>query len=267
MPSENRTPDGWRQSTLGEIAQLVMGQSPDGSDVNDDGNGTPFLQGNAEFGTRYPTAVFSCTKPGRLSKVGDILISVRAPVGEINVADREYCIGRGLAAIRMPDAERLFGWFLIEASKHRLRRVSQGSTFDAINKDDLAQLPVLLPTESERPRIGATLNAVDDAIERTRDVIDQTRRLKTALLQDLLTTGLPGRHHEFKQVRALGRIPKEWDVVHLGDLGTGDEPVAKTGPFGAQLRGEDFRDDGIPVLNIGNVQPGYLDLSRLDFVG
>ncbi len=124
-----------------------------------------------------------------------------------------------------------------------------------------------MPPVQERRRIGAILASVESAVDATRRVIEQTRRLKTAVLQDLLTRGLPGRHSEFREVKGLGQVPRKWKIVELGEMGIEDEPVTKTGPFGAQLGTKDFRDSGTPVLNIGNVQPGFLDLNELDFIG
>ncbi|MCL4743501.1 MAG: restriction endonuclease subunit S [Phycisphaerales bacterium] len=249
------------------MATVLMGQSPPGSSVNGDRAGVPFLQGNAEFGTRSPRASAWCTQPGRLAEPGDFLISVRAPVGELNIADQQYCIGRGLGAIRADAEDREFLWSALHFERRRLQRVSQGSTFDAIGRDDLEQLPLLMPPVQERRRIGAILASVESAVDATRRVIEQTRRLKTAVLQDLLTRGLPGRHSEFREVKGLGQVPRKWKIVELGEMGIEDEPVTKTGPFGAQLGTKDFRDSGTPVLNIGNVQPGFLDLNELDFIG
>src|SRR5687768_8359986 len=93
-------PEDWTRSTVTKAAAVIMGQSPDSRYVNQEEVGVPFLQGNAEFTDKNPIPSHWVTKPTKLSEKGDILISVRAPVGEINIADQEYCIGRGLAAIR-----------------------------------------------------------------------------------------------------------------------------------------------------------------------
>lgn len=217
MTGDNGIPPNWKRAALSELATVVMGTSPPGAAIHEHELGVPFLQGNAEFGTRRPTAIYHCSAPERMAKPGDVLMSVRAPVGELNLADREYCIGRGLAAIRFIESDRAYGWHALDHGKLQLRRVSQGSTFDAIGKDDLAQFTVLLPPEYERRKIGAILTAVDEAIERTRAVIDQTRRLKTALLQDLLTHGLPGRHSEFIEHKQIGKVPAAWRVMQLKD--------------------------------------------------
>tara|TARA_R110001599_G_scaffold295348_3_gene499517 strand:+ start:5515 stop:6441 length:927 start_codon:yes stop_codon:yes gene_type:complete len=92
-------PEGWSDKVLSEIANITMGQSPDGSSYNEDGNGTIFFQGSTDFGWLFPTTRKYTTAPNRLAKKGDILLSVRAPVGDMNIANNDCCIGRGLAAL------------------------------------------------------------------------------------------------------------------------------------------------------------------------
>ncbi len=99
---------------LGEVAEINMGQSPESTYVNDQNEGIPFLQGNAEFGSKNPKHKFCCTKPTKVCSAEDVLISVRAPVGDVNVADKSYCIGRGLAAVRFHKIYHRFGWFFLK---------------------------------------------------------------------------------------------------------------------------------------------------------
>ena len=135
----------FKKTMLGELAYFEMGQSPSSAVVNDEGIGTPFLQGNAKFGPRYPTPESYCTQPKKLCEPGDILISVRAPVGDLNQADQVYVIGRGLAAIRFTEIAFDFGWHLLKYWSKDLEKVAQGTTFKAISKGDLDVLEVLLP--------------------------------------------------------------------------------------------------------------------------
>ena len=99
MPSKAQIPGGWQMARLGDVAEVVMGQSPPGTTVFDrddqsnNGSGLPFVQGNAEFDGRFPVPVKWCVKPAKIAKPGDVLISVRAPVGETNLADQPLCIG------------------------------------------------------------------------------------------------------------------------------------------------------------------------------
>jgi len=96
----NAPPAGWTAATLTQVADIIAGQSPPSETYNDNGVGLPFLQGNADFSFKYPAPALWCSAPHRAARQGDTLISVRAPVGEVNRADRDYAIGRGLAAVR-----------------------------------------------------------------------------------------------------------------------------------------------------------------------
>ncbi len=208
-------PEGWENRRLADIAFVTMGQSPSSKDVNDSGNGIPFLQGNAEFNAQYPAPVKWCSTPLKLADRGDVLMSVRAPVGALNMADQKYCIGRGLAAIRFTNAIAAFGWYALLKNVQQLCNVSQGSTFGAISKKHLETLEFLLPPIPEQRKIAAILSSVDNAIEKTKAVIEQTKVVKKGLMQELLTRGIPGRHRKFLKT-PIGEIPEEWEVVVLG---------------------------------------------------
>ena len=201
-----------------------MGQSPPGITVvglHDDGEavgGLPFIQGNAEFGARFPVPNKRCTRPLKTADQGDLLISVRAPVGHTNRVDTPLAIGRGLAAVRFVYADASFGWHTVNRAREGLGRVSQGSTFEAIGSTELRALTFHLPPLSEQRAIAAVLDSIDEAIERADEVIAATERLRDALLHELLTRGLPGQHSEWKEVPGLGTIPASWNVVRLGDV-------------------------------------------------
>jgi len=210
-------PEGWRRADLSEVARIVLGQSPPSAEVTEDEEGFPFLQGNAEFGERHPKATSWAISPPRTAPPGSILISVRAPVGDVNRADLEYGIGRGLAAVAARNSaamqDYLF-WILANAQPYFDSR-KQGSTFDAINKKDLHELPTLLPPLPEQRKIAAILSSVDDAIAATRKAVEQTQRVKQGLLQTLMTRGIG--HTRFKKTE-MGEIPETWGIVRLGDL-------------------------------------------------
>ncbi|MCQ8105469.1 restriction endonuclease subunit S [Methylomonas sp. SURF-2] len=147
---------------LGEIAHVEMGQSPDSRFVYDDPFlGYPFLQGNAEFGPVFPEPKYGCTRPTKLARTDDVLISVRAPVGSVNVADRDFCIGRGLAAIRFRGIKPSLAAELLLRQNGALRRVAQGTTFEAINKSDLLNLHLQIPDSEELPTIAKILDTLD----------------------------------------------------------------------------------------------------------
>ena len=138
-------PEGWEVGKLSDIANITMGQSPDGSSYNEDGDGTIFYQGSTDFGIRFPTIRMYTTEPTRFAKLGDILMSVRAPVGTLNIANQNCCIGRGLAALNSKIGSIVHLWFTMEIFKQRFdRKNSSGTTFGAITKDELYTLPVVI---------------------------------------------------------------------------------------------------------------------------
>ena len=223
----------WPTAPLKSVATINMGQSPPSDTVNEDRDGLPFIQGNAEFGPRNPRPVKFCTAPQKQAQPGDILLSVRAPVGAMNLADKPLCIGRGLSAITATGVEATFLWHALRRRVSGLLRVSQGSTFAAVNKADLCALEIPLPTVAEQRKIAAILSSVDDAIEKTQAVIDQVQVVKRGLMQELLTRGLPGRHTRFKQTE-IGEIPTEWTAAAISDcasIGNGTTPSKKRGDY------------------------------------
>jgi type I restriction enzyme S subunit len=159
-------PDGWEAGTLSNIAQIIMGQSPPGESYNQRGEGTLFFQGSTDFGWRFPTARQFTTQPTRHSKEGDILLSVRAPVGTMNVAPFDCAIGRGLAALRSKSGHDTYLFSVMGYFKQIFdRRNGDGTTFGSINKDDLHSLQVVVPESviienfEEKVRSGNTMIA------------------------------------------------------------------------------------------------------------
>jgi type I restriction enzyme S subunit len=140
-------PEGWSVKELSEIANITMGQSPSGSSYNDDGEGVIFFQGSTDFGYRFPLVRKYTTEPSRLARIGDILLSVRAPVGTLNIADNDCCIGRGLAALNSKDGANSFLFYVMLYFKQIFdRRNTSGTTFGSITKDDLFSLKLVYPS-------------------------------------------------------------------------------------------------------------------------
>jgi type I restriction enzyme S subunit len=194
-------PDGWTVKAVGEIAAVTMGQSPPSSVVNDTGDGLPFIQGNAEFGARHPTPKQFAANCPKVVEAGDILLSVRAPVGEVNIAPERLCIGRGLAGLRPTAGDHDFLYFALGGLAPTFARLSQGSTFDAINGKDLRSIPLLVPPIDEQRRIAEILRSVDEAITANRAAIDASRRTLEALAIDVVA-GAP----DARTVAEFGRV-------------------------------------------------------------
>ena len=132
-----------KYKSLKEVATITMGQSPDSSSYNTENDGLPFFQGNADFGEMYPNERVWCNAPKKTAEPGDILISVRAPIGALNYAKDRCCIGRGLASITVEDAvDRNYIFHLLKARNAELNNQGTGSTFKAIGKSVLEELKV-----------------------------------------------------------------------------------------------------------------------------
>ena len=160
---------------LEDICSINMGQSPESSSYNENGEGMPFFQGNADFGELHPTVRIWCNAPTKIAECGDILISVRAPIGALNIADKQCCIGRGLAALTVNETlcSPKYLWYGLECKVDELNSKGTGSTFKAINKKTLAETEIPLPPLEEQRRIAALLDKVSDLITKRRAQLDK----------------------------------------------------------------------------------------------
>jgi type I restriction enzyme, S subunit len=191
-----------------------MGQSPPSSSYNTAKDGLPFFQGKADFGDLHPNVRVFCNQPLRIAEAGDILISVRAPVGPTNVARERSCIGRGLAAIRPRDeVDATYLLYFLRYYESRLAHLGQGSTFDAISRDDLEEIVAPLPPLSEQRRIAGQLERADR--------LRRTRRYALALSDTFLLAAF--RELFGDPVRNDKKWPRA-TVSELGDVETGNTP-------------------------------------------
>jgi len=220
-----KIPVDWEVVSLSNVSDINMGQSPPSKDCGEEAKGLPFYQGNAEFGSKYPTPQKWCNMPMKIANTGDILISVRAPVGEINITPHKCCIGRGLAAVTARTVPAEFLHYSLLFHRKSLQKVAQGSTFEAINKNELSELLIFLPSFSEQKKIAEILMIVDEAIEKTTEIIENEKEVKKGLMQTLLTRGIG--HKRYKRTE-IGEIPEEWEVGEISDFGeimTGNTPA------------------------------------------
>ena len=186
-------PAHWKAIPLKYVATTIMGQSPPSSDCSDKPIGLPFLQGCAEFGAHHPTPVQYCRKPPKTTPPGAILLSVRAPVGRLNMADQEYGIGRGLCAI-IPKNDILdttLARYQLEALQHGLKLASTGSIYDAVRLRDVRRQRLLLPPLEEQAAIAEYLDdriaKIDAAIAGTSRLIDLMEQYRKSLIHELVT--------------------------------------------------------------------------------
>jgi len=199
-------PEGWRWVRLGNVAEIIMGQSPPSTTYNKEGIGLPFYQGKVDFGVLYPTPRVWCSKPIKIAEAGDILISVRAPVGPVNLCRERSCIGRGLAAIR-PKNSVLNNFFLFYYLKSIENEwMGKGSTFKAIKKRDLEDLLVPLPPLEEQKRIVSRLEQLVSRVEEAKRLRKQAREEAEKIMEAALN-------------KVFSRAEeKEWNLVKLKDL-------------------------------------------------
>lgn len=177
-----------REGHLSDIAQITMGQSPSGETYNETGNGTVFFQGRAEFGWRFPKTRLYTTSPKRMAKENDVLLSVRAPVGDINIAKEDCCIGRGLAAIHPKDGYQSFVLYSLLAARKTLSRFnSEGTVFGSINKNSLSQLPIMIPSKEAIKQFERQVQSIDRLIRLNSEESQGLEALRDQLLPKLLT--------------------------------------------------------------------------------
>ena len=186
-------PAHWDTRRLKYSAKTIMGQSPSSYDCDETPIGPPFLQGCAEFQERHPKPVLYCRAPKKISPTGAILLSVRAPVGRLNIADQEYAIGRGLCAI-IPDNKNLdttFAYYHLQAVTTGLRLASTGSIFDAVRLRDVRNQPIITPPLPEQRAIADYLDAktaaIDAAIAHYERMAELVAEYWTVLVADAVT--------------------------------------------------------------------------------
>ena len=238
---------------LKHIALAVAGQSPPSETVSDGINGVPFLQGNADFGSLNPSPKQVCSSAPKRAKAGDILMSVRAPVGATNVADQTFGIGRGLCAIRTASAcDQSFCYYLVMAMVPHLQRVASGSTYDGITVADVGNLSTPLPPCDEQRSIAAFLDSetarIDALVEKKERLIELLQEKRVALVTRAVTRGLdPNVPMKDSGLEWLGEIPVHWAVPPLkavSDLQTGADP-------GQEIRYGERGDDDPTVPTCG----------------
>lgn len=183
---------------LSDIADIVMGQSPNGESYNESGEGMIFFQGRAEFGFRFPTIRLFTTAPKRIAEENDILISVRAPVGDINVAHERCCIGRGLGAIRSKKRQQSFLLYTMFALRPQLNVFNgEGTVFGSINRNSLNNLPLTIPNEEDMQRFEDIVSPIDALIRANSDEICRLEQVRDSLLPKLMSGEIDVSEVEF----------------------------------------------------------------------
>ena len=179
--------ESWKTGSLSDIAVITMGQSPKGDTFNETGEGAVFYQGRTDFGFRFPTRRLYTTEPKRIALCGDALMSVRAPVGDLNVAYEECCIGRGLAAIHSKDNHQSFVLYTLFTLKKQLDVFNgEGTVFGSINKESLNSMEITIPPRALMDKFESIVSSIDRAIRNNYEEICRLQAIRDTLLPKLM---------------------------------------------------------------------------------
>lgn len=181
-------PKGWEAGRLGDICDITMGQSPPGSSYNESGDGMCFYQGITDFGFRFPTNRVFCTAPTRFADEGDVLLSVRAPVGALNVAEERCAVGRGVASVRLKGRHNGFLYYLLLATKSGWETFeAEGTVFGAANKTDVHDFKIMIPTKPLTEKFASIVEPMDVAIRNNEKESRTLLGLRDSLLPRLMS--------------------------------------------------------------------------------
>lgn len=236
---------------MAEVCDIIQGQSPPGSTYNSSGKGMPFFQGKAEFGELHPTVRKWCTAPTKIAETGDILISIRAPVGPTNVAADRCCIGRGLAALRSREGiSQLYLLHYLRRTETELAGTASGSTFGAISGAQLAQHPVPLAPLCEQHRIVAEIEVQFTRLDASVSSLSKATRTLIACRKALIQAGVQGR------LTGIAEAARQWQWVPIGDVAETSPSGVTDGPFGSNLKTEHYTESGPRVIRLQNIGDG-----------
>ena len=219
---------------LEDIAEITMGQSPKSQYYNTDGKGIPFLQGNRTFGFKRPIFDTYTTFVTKSAKAGDVIMSVRAPVGDLNITPVDMCLGRGVCSLRMKNGNQEFLYYLMKYYMPQLINKESGTVFGSVNRNDINGLEIDIPEEAEKQqKIARYLTMIDDKIEINSEINNNLLEQLNQLFIEFSTRC-------------------EWNYLSIGEIA---EKVAM-GPFGSNIKVSTFVESGVPIIS-GNHLRGY----------
>ncbi len=232
-------PEHWEIKKIKYISNITMGQSPKSEECSLDETGLPFLQGNAEFTSLHPIPKIYCNTANKFSKVNDILLSVRAPVGAMNISDRVYGIGRGLCAITANKVQVRYLWYSMNVSLEELFIKSKGSTFEAVTVTDVNNLLSILPPKNEQIAIANFLDQktaeIDGLIADKEKLIELLQEKRQAIITEAVTKGLnPNVRMKDSGIEWIGEIPEHWNLrrirylANIRNVKASDSDIDKT---------------------------------------
>lgn len=226
-------PTQWQLKRLKYCDSVIMGQSPSSDDYNYEGKGLPFLQGNADFSSKFPTPRIWCETANKIAIKDDVLLSVRAPIGEVNLADQKFGIGRGLCAIRSVITNCTLLYYIALSLNKELNSLGTGSTYTAVSTDEVKNVYIPQPDILEQASIVTFLDKktsqIDSLIEKKKRLIELLKEYRTAIINHAVTKGLdPNVKMKDSGIEWIGEIPEHWEVKRLKfvtqSISTGSTP-------------------------------------------
>ncbi|WP_304667694.1 restriction endonuclease subunit S [Neisseria polysaccharea] len=217
MTTEQQLPKGWKKTTLGEISIVKMGQSPNGKSYNKEKEGYLLIGGASDLGDIYPSPKQYTNEATKLSKANDIIICIRATIGRLNLSDKVYCLGRGVAGIEVnANVEAKFIWYSLMNSETYLLKNSTGTTFQQVSSHTLKKLPIVYPTSKETQqaivnKIESLFAEIDAGIDSLKTAAQQIQQYRQSLLKNAFN----------------GELTKEWRSKHADTLPSENELLAQ----------------------------------------
>ena len=262
----------WINVRLGEVANIEMGQSPESAYYNSNNEGIPLIQGNADIKERKSIKRIWTTHPTKICNEGDILMTVRAPVGSIGISSFKSCLGRGVCGIKASSINNMYLYHLLIDKEESWKQFEQGSTFTAVGSKEIYNFQLSISSsKSVQKKIAHILTTCDTVIEQTQSAIAKYKAIKQGLLHDLFTRGLtangrlrPSYHDapELYKESELGIIPKEWEDVKIGDVSF----MVTNGFVGIATPYYTTYDKGVPYLYGTNIREDKIEFENLRYI-
>ncbi len=252
---------------LSDIAEVTMGQSPKSEYYNSDGKGMPFLQGNRTFGSKIPTFDTYTTFATKIAKAGDVIMSVRAPVGDLNIAPVDLCLGRGVCSLHMKNGNQEFLFYLLKHYMPQLLNKESGTVFGSVNRNDICSLGVNIPNDvSTQFKISRFLGILDDKIALNSAINCNLEQQAQALFKSWFVYFEPFG----------GVMPDDWLISNLGDVSEmsvgGDKPKNYTSTPTATntipIYSNGLTDEGLyGYTNLAKIQEESVTVSARGTIG
>jgi len=236
----------WIEKRIRDIAVITMGQSPKSEYYNSEGEGIPFLQGNRTFGAKYPIFDTYTTSPAKVADANDVIMSVRAPVGDLNITPLKMSLGRGVCSLKAKNGNNQFLYYLLSSSIPLILSRSNGTVYDSINRTDIEKMRVLVPEKDEtQSRITEILSVYDDAIENNNRRIALLEQAAQELYKEWF---MRFRFPEHESIKYEHGLPIGWEqqtISMVANIGRGSSPRPIMDP-------RYFKNGSIPWIKIAD---------------